>query len=534
MTGLTVSTDPVEIEADALGACLHPGKALDAALSRRISGDTFSQERHALIFRAIQAEREAGVEAPDELAVTRRLDQWGKLEAVGGQQYIAMLAAGVSSSALTQPEGRIEQILDASRLRRAHGLADRLRRVKNLNGDCSAIHEELRELLSETANAAVSGVHAAALSGIDREEVGWLWPGRIPFGMLCLLMGDPGLGKSLLTVDIAAKVSRAGGDVLLLSAEDHAAVTIRPRAEAAEADLDRIHVVTMRREGMDEGLSLPDDAAELDRLIERHKAKLVVVDPLMAHLPATVNSWSDQSMRSALAPLHRSAEAHGCAVLVVVHLNKATGASPLYRAGGSIATPAAVRSALLLARDPDDPDGERGSQRVLAHIKCNVAEQAESLSCEIVGVDGTAKFEITGTSEIGAIDLLAGPTSEERTKRDDAADFLRDELADGAVPTTDLKSAARDAGIGWRTIEDAKAALGINAIRRGFGPGGGWQWELPIDRSSIDRKPHISDSAVYGDSALESQVKGSSADIDRIDRKAAESESASAENGNAS
>ena len=532
MTAAIALSTPAEIEADLLGAFLTSEPAFDAAVER-LSPEKFSQHRLAVIFRAMLAQKDAGEPVADELAIVRRLEQSDDLAAVGGQQYVSMLAGKASAAGRMHPEIRAEQILEAWRLRKAQALADRLRRVTEINGDCTAISEELRELLSETANAAVSGAQAVALSTIERQSINWLWPERIPLGMLSLLMGDPGLGKSLLTIDLAAKVTRAGGTVLLLSAEDHAGATIRPRAEAAGANLDLLHVVTMRREGMEEGLALPDDAPELDRLIEKHEAKLVIVDPLMAHLRSSVNSWNDQSMRSVMAPLHRAAEAHGCAVLVVVHLNKATGASPLYRAGGSIGIPAAVRSALLLARDPEDEDSERGSQRVLAHVKCNIAPQAESLSARIetVAVEGsdTARFLVTGTSGVSAIDLLAAPIGEQRTKRDDAADFLREELGDGAKPTKDLQAAARAAGIGWRTVEDAKADLGVKASKLGFG--GGWTWSLPEDRTSEDRTPHISEPAVFAETASQSGIEDRK---DTEDRKTAEIGNGSAELGGTS
>jgi RecA-family ATPase len=132
----------------------------------------------------------------------------------------------------------------------------------------------------------------------------------------------------------------------------------------------------------------------------------VVIDPLMAHLPAEVNSWRDESVRTALAPLYRMAEERDCSVVIVLHMNKARGADPLHRVGGSIGIPGAVRSALLLARDPDDPDGERGNRRVLAHVKSNVSELAPSLSYEIepVLLPGddrieTARLRLLGESE---------------------------------------------------------------------------------------------------------------------------------------
>jgi hypothetical protein len=358
--------------------------------------------------------------------------------------------------------------------------------------------------------------HLTALSAIERELVRWLWPGRVPLGMLTLLIGDPGLGKSLLALLWAAWVSRAGGDVLILSAEDHAGATIRPRAEALDADLDRLHIVGLRRDGLEDGLALPDDAAELERVAGETRARLVVIDPLIAHLPEAVNSWRDQSVRRALAPLHRIAEQRGCAVVVIAHLNKARGADPLYRAGGSIGIPAAVRSALLLARDPEDDDKERGSQRVLAHVKCNVAERAESLACQVepVQLPGddelvAPRLRITGTSTTTAEDLLDRPSGEERTERDAAAEFLAAELDEGPQRVKRLKGAADQAGIAWRTVERAKAGLGVKAFRvGGAGAEGHWEWELPKDRQGKGRHPYIPDVAGLGEMALESQVEG--------------------------
>jgi hypothetical protein len=43
---------------------------------------------------------------------------------------------------------------------------------------------------------------------VPRRPVEWLWPNRIAIGKVTLLVGDPGLGKSLVALDIAARVSR--------------------------------------------------------------------------------------------------------------------------------------------------------------------------------------------------------------------------------------------------------------------------------------------------------------------------------------
>lgn len=314
--------------------------------------------------------------------------------------------------------------------------------------------------------------------------------GTVPAGMVTLLVGDPGLGKSMLTTAYAAQVARQGA-VLFLTAEDSISATCRPRLEAVQANLDRIGWVMLRRDGIEEGLVLPDDIAELDRLVGEHEARLVVVDPLTAHLSEMVNSWRDQSVRLALAPLHHLAQRQGCAVLAVLHLNKAGAGTPLHRIGGSIGIPAAARSALLLARDPDDPDGDQGRRRVLAHIKSNVGPLRPSLRYQLEPVllpaDGepevqTARLALVGECEHTGEDLLKRPDNEERSERDEASTFLREELRDGPRPTKDVVQAARDAGISQRTLERAKADLGVSSRKAGFGRG--WEWHL---LSSEDR-----------------------------------------------
>jgi hypothetical protein len=330
---------------------------------------------------------------------------------------------------------------------------------------------------------------AVSAADVQRERVEWCWPGRIPLRGVSLLVGDPGLGKSLLTCALAARVSRAGGSALIATAEDSLPATVRPRLEAAGADLERVGFVEMQADdGLPTGLFLPHDAEELERLVEECSAGYLVVDPLTAHLPADVNSWRDQSVRLALAPLHALAERQRCAVVVVVHLNKALSAEPLRRIGGSVGIPAAARSVLLLARDPDD-DG----RRVLAHVKCNLAPLAPSLLYELEPVllssaNGEPDVETVCLVERGESDHrggdLLGPSQsgdpEERGAREEAQEFLRLELAQGRRPAREIAKAARDAGIKDRTLDRAKQKLRVRSEREGgIGGQGVWFWRLP-------------------------------------------------------
>lgn len=340
---------------------------------------------------------------------------------------------------------------------------------------------------------------------VTHRPVEWLWEGRIPYGELTLLVGDPGVGKSLLTCWLAARVAGGGGYALLVSAEDDPARTIRPRLEAAGADLRKVGLLQARAGGVEDVVTLPADADRITNIVCDTGARLLVVDPLSAHLEESVNSWRDQSVRRALAPLARAAQTTGCAVVVVAHLNKLRGAEATYRVGGSIGIPAAARSVLLLARDPDDPDGD---QRVLAHAKSNLAPLAASLALRVVAPPargGQPRLEVFGEVDHSARDLL-NEQAIEPAARDDAKEFLLEALADGPRPAKELFREAREAGVSEITLRRAAKTLGITRRRvsqRGGNRGGGWwEWALPpsaggteaVDQDDRDQddQPHIS------------------------------------------
>src|SRR6188472_944006 len=126
----------------------------------------------------------------------------------------------------------------------------------------------------------MSEIVATPLSQVRARAVRWLWEPFLPRGKLALLDGDPGVGKSLLAIDLAARLSRGGPlpdgapldrphATLLLSGEDAAADTLRPRAEAAGAELDRVAAVTTA-DGSP--MRLPADAGQLEEMIRERAA----------------------------------------------------------------------------------------------------------------------------------------------------------------------------------------------------------------------------------------------------------------------
>jgi hypothetical protein len=380
-----------------------------------------------------------------------------------------------------------------------------LRAAENGNGASNVV--QIRP------NASKRRLLATSAAQIPRTQVTWLEPGRVPIGLVTVLAGVGGLGKSQWTCLLAARLSRgelgASGVTLIATAEDSPSTTVVPRLEALEANLELIHFLTIKtQEGDEDGITIPDDLPALQDMVVANGVRLLVIDPLVAHLPSQIDSHRDQAVRRALAPLYRLAEETDCAVIAVLHLNKTQGQAPLARLGGSIAFGNAARSVLLLDRDPDDPDGDRGSRRVLAHIKCNVGPHAPSLLYEVKPIllpaKGTApmvdtsRLEFVGESEHDGHALLGGDA--DRTALEEAVEFLQDYLVDGIRhPASEIYKEAAKLHIADHTLKRARKKLGARTAKADFGRG--WEWWLPKGTPLL-ANPHSSTKSGEEDTHL--------------------------------
>jgi hypothetical protein len=321
--------------------------------------------------------------------------------------------------------------------------------------------------------------------------------------MISLLDGDPGLGKSTFTSDLAARISTgrpmpdgSGGGrprgVILMSAEDDRGRTIRPRLDAAGADPARVFTVDLRdSDGSSRPpLITPEDLERFERIIRDHDAALMVFDPLTAYLPDGLDTHRDANVRRVLYWLAKLAGNSGCAILGLRHFRKSPSDNPLYRGGGSIAFVGAARAAFLMAVDPDEPTGNR---RILAPTKMNVGPLPASLAFRLVvdDVGGYPRINWEGRSPHTAASLSALPAKGRRdSERQRAADILAELVADGPVPATEAYRRASESGVSERTLDRAKAGLGVSSRRSGRpGERGQWLWHPPKDANSARRMP---------------------------------------------
>ena len=333
------------------------------------------------------------------------------------------------------------------------------------------------------------------VADVERQAVSWLWPCYIPRGRLTVIDGDPNVGKSWLALAIGTAITlgralpgqESTGEpekVLLLSAEDGIADTIRPRLEDMGADLQGVTVLTAVRdkEGSEHHLSLVTDLAAVDTALSSGGYGLVIIDPLNAYLGAALDTHRDAALRSVLTPLAQLAERWGVAIICIRHLTKSGRDKAIYRGQGSIAYTAAARVVHLVGVNPDDPQ-----ERVMACIKNNLAPEPPSLAFELS--DG--RFLWRGETSVTAAALLRPDADDgEQGALAEAQDFLRDLLADGPVDAEEGSRQARKVNIADRTLKRARAALGVKARREGFGSNGRWLWEAPPVEAHRGPNPH--------------------------------------------
>jgi hypothetical protein len=350
------------------------------------------------------------------------------------------------------------------------------------------------------------------------EPMRWIWPGRIAEGKLTLIAGDPGLGKSFLTIDLAARLSRGASmpdgtigqrrfngeprpcDTIFLSAEDDPGSTILPRLHAAGADLSRIHFAeaVARTPGEhDPTVCLDRDIdAIFNRVRSSSAISMIVIDPLSAYL-GDVGENRNAEVRGMLQRLAAYAASYRVAIVAVTHLNKKGGDRAIYRAMGSLAFVAAARAVHLVCRHPDDEDA-----RLFMEAKNNISTPNPTLSYRLtpttlegmrpmgaLDTDDPSRWTIH-TARLDWDDAPCAYTSEsfDSAEATEQADALEEACAwllatlraapERAMATNAVKECAERDGLSWGAVRRAKRRTGVTASK-GNSANAAWEWRAP-------------------------------------------------------
>jgi hypothetical protein len=348
-----------------------------------------------------------------------------------------------------------------------------------------------RAVLEERQKEVRPKIQLRRASEVMTERVTWVWDKRIPTGKVSIWDGDPGQGKSVVSVNVAAHVSTGRtfpdgatckvGNVLICNVEDGEADTTVPRLKANGADLENVLMFSTVPDGKggERLLDLPRDIPMLEDLMVEHDVRLLILDPVMTMLGADANK--DQDARKALSPLKDVAERTGAAVILIRHLNKSVGLKAIQRGGGNMGLIGVARAGLFFAAHPDDED-----MNVVTSHKANLSPPPPSLAYQIVNseVHDAPRIEWRGAVDYTADSLASGPqSSEDRSQLDAAKEFLLEELGDGPMEANLVLKDATEARVAQKTLYRAKDTLRVKSSKDGLG---GWVWSLPdkLDRNA--------------------------------------------------
>lgn len=308
------------------------------------------------------------------------------------------------------------------------------------------------------------------MSDVESKEIDWLWYPFIPYGKLTIIQGDPGDGKTIFILNVASQLSKGCGfdenmkideaiKVIYQTAEDGLSDTVKPRLEKAGADCDNILVI----DESDKSLSMIDE--RLEEALIRTNAKMLILDPIQAYLGGGMDMNRANEARDMTKKLGALAEKYHCAIILIGHMNKASGNKAAYRGMGSIDFFAVARSVLLVGRIEGEND-----LRAVIQIKNNLAEFGHPKAFRLSedGFDWIGDYDITADEVLGGIAPKAN-------KFEQAKQLLRDiaETQD-SISSNEVIGLADEMGISKRTLDNAKKDMGIKARKIN----NSWYWEL--------------------------------------------------------
>jgi hypothetical protein len=329
---------------------------------------------------------------------------------------------------------------------------------------------------------------------IEPQKQEWLWPGKVPLGATTIFAGAPSLGKTLVLLDLAARGS-TGDDFLdgvantigpfgtiLMSAEDDAARTIKPRLMGMGADYSQVYAIPPTMHDMKNGqpiertLRLDKDLYNLKNWLTQplkpgqHKIKLVVIDPLSNYAGAA-NINAEQEIRAVLMPLNSLAQELGIAIVTVMHNNKRQGLDAMQRVIGATGIAGVTRMGWSFVKDPEET-----GDKLMLQMKENLGK-FHGIRYNTQGVDvklpdgqteNVATVKYLGISEMSIHNVIVH-NEDTKGRSDQAAKvFLKQNLTPGVpVNRNELMLQSDSQMISRESLKKTAKALGVAEIKSG-------------------------------------------------------------------
>lgn len=301
------------------------------------------------------------------------------------------------------------------------------------------------------------------LNTIVPQEIKWLWHPYIPLGTVTAVFGQGGQGKTFLTCDIAARISRGAGlpdqagaalpqKVLMLSAEDDYPTVLVPRLIKQGANLNNIAVPSFQ-------FTLDTwGAKQVTELMREFAATIVFIDPIVYYAGGKMDMNKSNEVRAMMETLKSAADQSQSAVVIVGHVRKSEEGNDADRMMGSADWVNAARSGILVTKAND-------GTKIMKHVKTNYGERGVSR-----GFDIDDRGFIWGET----YDDDALPSKSSSGRKEQAVSFLISLLKDGPVPASEVQIRANDENISMVTLNRAKVGVAVSV----FSKTSGWVWQL--------------------------------------------------------
>ncbi len=422
----------------------------------------------------------------DLITLKDELSRCGELDEVGGPAYISSLSDGMPRSVNVSYYAAI--VRDCARFRDLILTAKRLEACA-YERDVEGIENALKDTQSTASRIvrprAVSPIVTNMAMVTDADDVRWLWPHRLAFGQLTLLIGDPGVGKTWLAQDVIARITTnrelPGGapkldrqlNAVVMANEDGPGAT-KQRLKTLGADLARVACLNEKEV---KGRRLPvtlDDVGVIEQAIAEANATFLVIDPVNTFM--TGDPYNDVDVRRRLAPLVNMARARGVAVMGLMHMTKDTKRAALHRALGSVGFTGVARMVLELAVDVMSTDRKR---RLLLTHKNNLSPDKSALAYAFT----RRGIAWEPGSQAVDYDSLAAGQAKDTPEQMTALEFLRahmtDEREEWPLRAKETHRKASEIGISPGALNRARMQLGITTRKNGFNHNAEWRWYRP-------------------------------------------------------
>jgi archaellum biogenesis ATPase FlaH len=316
-----------------------------------------------------------------------------------------------------------------------------------------------------------SDIDLICFDDVKYKKASWLWYPYLPLGRLVLVVGDPGTGKSYLTIDWASRVSKGepfpfydedkGIDeikpskVIFQNGEDGIEDTIKERLIVSEANQENIYIINE----IDNPLFNLNDLERFEKALKEQSPRLVIIDPLQRYL-GNISMNSASEVRQLLAPIGNLAIKYNCTIILVMHKNKSK-TNDIYRALGSIDFVGIARSMLTIQID------DFGNKEIV-HTKSSLGKKGNTILYDILD-NGIVYLD-----QIETIDLSVDSLK----PREEAKDFILNVLKEnnGSVSAVEITTRAKELDISTSTLNRAKKELKIKSTQIQ----GKWYWELEL------------------------------------------------------